>query len=254
MHPQLFGVVKSYGLLLAISFVLGIWLSVRRGRARGFNPDAIMDVCFAVLVSSLIGVRLFFVLTHLDEFHPWYLALEIWKGGLTLYGGIILATATVLWYGRRRGMAFLPLADVLAPQVALGIGITRIGCFLNGCCFGRPTDSWLGVVFPLTCEAGRETGGAALYPTQLFASLGGFLIWGLLLLWERRRTPKGATFGRFLILYGISRSVVDLFRDYEPGAIGPLGVTVSQWISIALIVGGIVLLATRRGEDARAAG
>ena len=104
------------------------------------------------------------------------------------------------------------------------------------------------MVFPAACEAGRLHPGEALHPAQIYSSLGGFLIWGLLLLWERRDRRVGGTFGRFLILYGLSRTVVDLFRDYEPSAVHALGLTTSQLISAALILAGLVVLA-RRGED-----
>ncbi len=253
MHPQLFGIVKSYGLLLALSFLVGIWLSVRRGQARGFDRDTIMDLCFTVMISSLVGVRLFFVLTHLGDFRPWYRVFFIWEGGLTLYGGILLATAAVLWSCRRRRLPFLRVADALAPQVVLGIGLTRIGCFLNGCCYGRPTASALGVVFPPTCEAGAVSHGAPLHPTQLYASAAGFLVWGLLLLGDRRPFRDGVVFARFLLLYGTARALEDLLRAYEPGAV-IAGVTVSQAISAALAMVGLALLihasrSGRRGRD-----
>lgn len=250
MHPQLFGIVKSFGTLLALSFVIGIWLSVRRGRRRGFAPDLVLDFCLTVMISSVIGVRLFYIFTHLADYDPWYEAFFIWKGGLKLYGGIILSILAVWFFCRRRRVDFLPLADVLAPQVALGIGITRLGCFLNGCCYGKPTDGPLGVSFPETCSAGWETGCASLHPTQLYASAGGFLVFGLLLLWERRDRSPGSTFSRFLILYGISRFVVDLFRYYAPGDMGPLGLTTSQWISLGLMgIGGWVLLSRRAARE-----
>ncbi len=92
MHPELFGFVKSFGLLLALSFALGMVLSVRRARPYGIPAETVLDLIFGVLVSSLIGVRLFYVLTHLGSFDPWYRAFFIWDGGLTLYGGIVLAT------------------------------------------------------------------------------------------------------------------------------------------------------------------
>ena len=246
MHPHLFGIIKSYGLLMAVSFVIGFWLSVRRGRQRGFDPNLVLDFCLAIMISSLIGVRLFYVLTHFDDFEPWYEMFFIWKGGLTLYGGILLATLTVWVFCRRRRIAFLPLADVLAPQVSLGIGITRLGCFLNGCCFGKPTDGPLGVRFPETCAAGWETGCAALHPTQLYSSAGGFLVFALLLLWERRSSFPGATFARFLAFYGVTRFLVDNFRYYPQADMGPLGLTISQCISIGLFVAGIWLLLIRR--------
>ncbi len=251
MHPQLFGLVKSYGLLLALSFLVGIWLSVRRGRARGFDRDTVLDMCFAVLISSLIGVRLFYVLTHLGDFHPWYRVFFIWEGGLTLYGGILTATAVVLWNCRRRRLPFLRLADALAPQVALGIGLTRIGCFLNGCCFGRATDSALGVVFPPTCEAGAVSHGAPLHPTQLYASAAGFLVWGLLVLGDRRPFRDGVVFARFLLLYGVARALEDLLRVYEPGAVVAGGLTLSQVISGVLAAAGLALLVRVQGSGRR---
>ncbi len=251
MHPVIFGFIKSYGLLLALSFLVGIWLSVRRGRRRGLSPDLVLDLCFAVLISSLIGVRLYFVLTHPGHFHPWYRALYIWEGGLTLYGGIIAATATVWWLCRRRKVPFLRMADVMAPAVVLGIGITRIGCFLNGCCFGRPTQGPLGVVFPPDCAAGwlcaRE---GALLPAQLFSSLGGFLAFALLLLLDRKRDPDGTTFGRFLVFYGVARFAVDFSRWYEPDMVPALGLSANQWISMALVAGGLLLLLVLRRRRA----
>lgn len=247
MHPHLIGPVKSFGFLLALSFVVGIVLSVRRGRSRGLDQTVVMDCAFTVLVASLVGVRVFFVLTHLSEFDPWYEMFMLWRGGLTLYGGIISAIVAVVWFCRRRGVPFLQMADVMAPQVVLGIGLTRIGCFLNGCCYGRPTDGPFGVVFPQSCPAGWDHPNEALLPAQLFASLGGFVVWGLLLLWERADDRRGGTFGRFLLFYGLTRFLVDLVRDYEPGAVLSMGLTLSQAISLSLmIVGTVVLVHSRR--------
>jgi phosphatidylglycerol:prolipoprotein diacylglycerol transferase len=248
MHPHLFGVVKSYGLMLAISFALGMWLSVRRGKPQGISAETVLDLIFGVLISSIIGVRALYVATHASEFDPWYRALFIWDGGLTLYGGILAATATVWWMCRRRGIPFLVIADNFAPGVMLGIGITRIGCFLAGCCFGNPTTCALAVHFPADAPASLTYGGRAVHPTQLYASAAGFAIFGLLLLAERRPAGRGATFGRFLALYGLARLVEDMFRYYEPSQM-LLGLSNQQWVSIALIAAGALVLvrAHRRG-------
>lgn len=242
MYPEIFGVIKSYGLLLAVSFILGLLLSVRRGRRYGLAPEPVMDLVFAVLVSSLVGVRLFYVLTHLGEFAPWYRAFFIWDGGLTLYGGILGAIAAVWWSTRRKGIPFLVIADTFSPGVALGIGITRIGCFLAGCCYGRPTDCSCGVHFPAGSPAWSQYGDVAVQPSQLYASLGGFAVFGLLLLWERFRFHRGATFGRFLVLYGLSRFLVDFTRYYEPDQVMLLGWSNNQWISLGFMVSGLVFL------------
>lgn len=253
MYPEIFGVIKSYGLMLAISFAVGLWLSIRRGRRHGIRSEDIVDLVFGVLVSSIIGVRLFFVLTHWGDFTPWYHAFFIWDGGLTLYGGIVLATLTVLVMARRRGIPFLVMADIFSPGVILGIGLTRIGCFMAGCCFGHPTDMGCGVTFPLDAPATRIFGQVPVHPSQIYASGGGFLIFALLLGLEKVWNYRGATFGRFLLFYGVSRFCVDFSRYYEPEQVLALGWSNNQWISIGLMIGGLVLLiagarAARRQE------
>ncbi len=242
MYPEIFGVIKSYGLLLATSFVLGMFLSIRRGRRYELDPETIMDLVFAVLVSSIIGVRLFYVLTHLGSFDPWYRLFFIWDGGLTLYGGILLAILAVWYMTRRKGIPFLVIADIFSPGVALGIGITRIGCFLAGCCYGMPTECGCAVTFPAGSPAWKQFGHVAVHPSQLYGSLGGFLVFGLLLLLERFSRFRGATFGRFLVLYGVSRFVIDFSRYYEPDQVMLFGWSNNQWISLGLIVAGCTIL------------
>ncbi len=251
MYPEIFGVIKSYGLMMAISFALGFWLSVVRGRKYDLSSEVILDLVFGVFVSSLIGVRLMFVLTHLGDFHPWYRVFFIWDGGLTLYGGIGLATLTVWFMTRRRNIPFLVMADIFSPGVILGIGITRIGCFLAGCCYGSPTDCACGITFPADAPASLQYGHVAVLPSQLFASAGGFIIFALLLLLERVSNYRGATFGRFLLLYGISRFAVDFSRYYEPEQIMMLGWNNNQWISVGMMLGGlaVIIIFARRAQN-----
>ncbi len=242
MHPELFGFVKSYGLMLSLSFALGMWLSVRRGQRYGIDSETILDLVFAVLVSSVIGVRALYVFTHLDYFSPWYRAFYLWDGGMTLYGGIVAATATVWYLTRRRGIPFLVMADIFSPGVILGIGITRIGCFMAGCCFGKPCSLGCAVHFPVDSPAWKQFGDVAVHPSQLYASGGGFLAFGLLLLLERFSHRRGETFARFLVLYGILRFVVDFSRYYEDNAVMALGWSSNQWVSLILILAGVGLL------------
>jgi len=242
MYPEIFGVIKSYGLLLAVSFVLGMLLSVKRGRKYNLSPDTIIDLVFAVLVSSIIGVRLFYVLTHLNSFHPWYRAFYIWDGGLTLYGGIIGAMAAVWYMTRRRGIPFLVIADTFSPGVVLGIGITRIGCFLAGCCYGMPTDCSCGVTFPAAAKVSLAFGHVPVHPSQLYGSAGGVLVFGTLLLLDKISHFRGATFGRFLVLYGGTRFAIDFSRYYEPDQVYLFGWSNNQWISLGLMTIGTVIL------------
>jgi len=242
VHPVLFGPVKSYGFLLALSFLAAIWLGVRRGRRRGMSSETVLDLVFIILVSSLVGVRLFYVVTHLGDFDSLLEVLVIWDGGLTLYGGIVAAIAATWWACRRRGLAFLGVADVLVPGLALGLGITRIGCFLAGCCYGEPCDLPWAVRFPAGAPATLTFGAVAVHPSQLYASAAGFAIFGALLLWERWPSPRGATFSRFLLLYAIDRFLVDFSRFYPPAQRGLLALSQNQWISLGLFTIGLGLL------------
>jgi prolipoprotein diacylglyceryltransferase len=122
MYPEIFGFIKSYGFMLALSFAIGLWLSIRRGRAHQVSSEHITDMVFGMLVAGIVGVRFFYVMTHLGDFHPWYRAFFIWDGGLTLYGGIIASTTVVYVLARRRGIPFLVMADIFSPGVLLGVG------------------------------------------------------------------------------------------------------------------------------------
>lgn len=245
MHPVIIGPLKTYGLLLAISFALGIWVAARRGRRAGVKVEHIYDLSFVILISSLVGVRLAYVLTHLSEFvGAWHRVFLINEGGLTLYGGIVGALAAGWIFCRRRGLGFLSIADIMLPSVALGIGITRIGCFMAGCCYGKPCDLPWAVQFPDGAPAVLRFGHVAVHPSQLYASAGGFLIFGLLLLWERRSRRPGETLGRFLILYGAQRFVVDFSRYYEQTQRLWFDWSNNQWLSLALMVFGLWMLMT----------
>lgn len=248
MHPVIFGPLKSYGLMLALSFVLGIWVAVRRGRSQGIARETIYDLSFVILVSSLVGVRLAYVATHWSEFSgQWLRIVMINEGGLTLYGGILGALLAGWFFCRRKGLDFSRMADIMLPSVALGIGITRIGCFLAGCCHGHACDLPWGVHFPEGAPATLQFGDVDVHPSQLYASAGGFLVFGLLLLWERWSWRPGETTGRFLLLYGAVRFLVDFTRYYEPTQRMLLDWSNNQWLSLALVLAGvaIVLLARR---------
>lgn len=243
MHPVLLGPIKSYGFLLAASFVVGIWLAVRRGRRRQIPPETIYDLSFVILLASIIGVRLFYVVTHLDEFSGrWLKVFAFPEGGLTLYGGLIMAVLASWVYCRKRKLSFLQVADLMLPSVALGIGITRIGCFLAGCCHGVPCDLPWAVRFPEHAPAARLFGPVGVHPAQLYSSAAGFAVFALLLWWERRSRRPGQTLGRFLALYGVARFGLDFSRYYDPAQRWLLGWSNNQWLSLGLLALGLAIL------------
>jgi phosphatidylglycerol:prolipoprotein diacylglycerol transferase len=146
-----------------------------------------------------------------------------------------------LVYVRRRGVAFLRMADIMAPSLGLGLMLTRVGCFLNGCCYGKPTELPIGVHFPDDTYVGHLFHGSAVHPTQLYSSLTGLLILVVLLLYDRTRRHEGQVFALYLMMDGAGRLVLDFFRYYEANVYVLGALTISQLISIGLVLLGVLL-------------
>jgi phosphatidylglycerol:prolipoprotein diacylglycerol transferase len=233
--------------MLALSFFLGILLAARRAPRYGLSQDLIFDTSLVIVFASILGARLLYVVFHREEMHRLLDIVALWSGGLTMYGGVLAAMGAVWVYLRRRDVPFLRMADVVAPSLALGLGLTRIGCFLNGCCYGKPTTGAWGVHFPADSYVHRLFDGAAVHPTQLYSSATGLVILAILLLWDRVHRPEGRVFALWLLLDAAGRFCLDFLRSYEANVYvaGPL--TVNQLICIGLFALGLLLFA-RRGS------
>ena len=156
--------------------------------------------------------------------------------GFVVYGGIIVGVLAAILYCRQKKLVFLDYFDLLVPSIAVAQGFGRIGCFLAGCCYGRETDSFLGVVFP---EHSMAPSGVKLLPTQLFSSAGDFLIMVILLLYSRKKRERGRTGALYMILYGIGRFLIEFLRADDRGTVGSL--STSQFISIGIVAVGLIL-------------
>jgi phosphatidylglycerol:prolipoprotein diacylglycerol transferase len=262
VHPILFRIgsyeVPSYGVALALGFALGIAVARRRARAVGLDEERVIDACMIALVTSIVGARALWIATHLELFRApnghWLDAVNPFAGrhyglaGLSMMGGVVLAAVASLGYLAWRHLPLLRTADVLAPSVLLGEGVTRIGCFLNGCCYGFPCDHFFCLRFPPGSGAAATYPGQTLHPTQLYASVLGFAgFFALSALW-RRRPADGVVLFVFLVWVGIQRIGVDSLRYYEPGAIWRLGawsLPASSVLAAALVGVGIAGLARR---------
>ena len=262
MHPEIFRIgslpIYSYGLMLVISFVLGIAVAQRRARRRGISSDAVLDVSTVILISSIVGSRILYVLFHVDEFKGrWLDTINITKGlaGLSMFGGILLAVVASFVYLHKRRIHLLNMSDAIAPSIALGVGITRLGCFLNGCCFGRPTSLPWGVSFPPGSVAWSVMRNTNIHPTQIYSSLLGFLIFGIALYIDRKVRKPGIIFLSVFLMYGLSRFLVDFLRYYEENnyaGIFGMELTSSQIFSLLFILGGMLglwLIERRSGGD-----
>ena len=260
MYPVLYKIgaleIRSYGLMLALSFLIGIYFSVRRAKKRNVDPNLIMDLSVILIISAIVGSRLFYVLFHLDEFrghwtdtfNPFQSDGQIGLAGLTVLGGIILCFISAYVYLRIKKHSFYVIADIMLPAVGFGIFLTRIGCFLNGCCFGLPCEGHhaLCVTFPFNSPAGSMFPNEALIPAQLYSSFYGLLIFFGLLFAEKWKKFDGFLMALFLVLYGVSRFTVDIFRYYEDSMVilrfGERGLSLNQGISLIFIIFGIILL------------
>lgn len=258
MHPNLLKIgpliIRSYGLMLALAFLIGTYLAMGRAKKVGIDPPKILTFSVIIIISAIVGARLFYVLFHLSEFteHPLEVISPFQDSriigifGLTLYGGLILAILMSLWYAKLKELPPLKVMDIFAPSVALGIAVTRIGCFLNGCCFGKPSSLPWAISFPLDSPAGFTFPGVRLHPTQLYSSLYGLAIFGVLLSLERSRRPDGTIFWSFITFYGIARFGVDFLRYYEKAMTlvqsGKINLNVNQGISLIFLFLGIYML------------
>jgi phosphatidylglycerol:prolipoprotein diacylglycerol transferase len=262
VHPEIFHWgflhVRSYGLMLAVAFLIGTWVAVRESRRLGLDEDKIVTMILVVLVSSVLGARALYVVEHIQEFRrEWGSMLALWQGGLTLYGGVVAGTTAGLVAAKRLGLPVWTAADALAPSFALGAAFGRVGCFLNGCCYGRPTQLPWGVVFPPESFAGLEFGPAAVHPSQLYFAVAGLALFGIAWTLRRRLTVPGTLFWTVIVLFALVRIPLDLTRAYEPEAVvahaGAIDVTESQLTSLALaLFGTLMILRLRRRIAAHA--
>jgi phosphatidylglycerol:prolipoprotein diacylglycerol transferase len=259
--PGLDWPIYGYGTMVLVGFLLGYLLVIRGARREGIPPEKIQDLPIWMVLSGLLGARLFyFIQFYSEEFSSgrWTRLFRIWEGGLVFYGGLILGASAFLLYCRRHRLPVLPMLDVMAPATALGLGFGRIGCFLNGCCWGKVCDAAhpLAVRFPegsppaLASPPSPEGLSSWLHPTQLYSSANAFLL--ALLLWViwRRRPAPGTVAGLLFLLYGLSRYSLERLRGDH--AVGEGLSTVSQLISsggILLGVGLIVLARWGRGAN-----
>ncbi len=249
MFPKLFDLgpltVYSYGVLLAAAYLGGLQFALVRARQRGLDAARIMDLGIYIIVSALVGAKLLLVVVDLDHFiqNPGDLMSLVRSGGV-FYGGLLLAVAVGLWYVRKHKLPTWQVGDVVAPGIAFGHVVGRFGCFLAGCCYGKPTDLPWGVVFtnPLAAENVGTPLGIHLHPTQLYEAGAELVILVLLLAFERKGRPfPGRTFWGYMLVYGISRFIIEIFRGDPRGMVFD-GVSTSQFISLLIVPVSLVML------------
>jgi phosphatidylglycerol---prolipoprotein diacylglyceryl transferase len=253
----------AYGTMLCLSVIIGRLLAMRLAERAGMDP-ALTDRCIAwTLVGACVGARLLYVVTNLDQFDSVLDVFKWWKGGLVAYGGFLGGLAGTWAFSRRHRMNVLAWIDAVTPSLCLGLMLTRIGCFLAGCDFGRPWNGPLAVTFPAGSLASQQQAAQGLlpspmmpslpvHPTQLYESAVGLILLLLVLVVRRRQTAPGQPFVAFVLGYSICRYGIEVFRaDLDRGAVGPF--SASQFIAIVTFLAAAAFLWTRgRSHPARA--
>jgi phosphatidylglycerol:prolipoprotein diacylglycerol transferase len=248
MYPRLLELgpitVYTYGVLLAAAYLLGLKLAMVRAKSRGLDEARVLDLGIYIIISALIGAKLLLFVTDFQTFKndPREL-LTLARSGGVFYGGLILAVVVALWYIRRVGLPLWTTCDMFAPGIALGHVIGRFGCLFAGCCYGKPTTEPWGITF--TDQFARDNVGTPLgvplHPTQLYEAGAELLILVFLLTTERKGRPfAGRTFWLYMLLYAVSRYVIEFFRGDERGTVGIF--STSQFISVILAPLAIVML------------
>lgn len=253
VHPIAFKLgtwpIHWYGVLVACGFVAGLWTATRRGALYGLKPDQVGDSGPWIIIGTLIGARGLYVATYWKESfagQPWHEIFMVQHGGLIFYGGLIGAGLGIIFYCRFRHVPLWKLADALAPSVALGYVFGRIGCLMNGCCYGRECSLPWAIRYPANNLSSLPTD--PVHPTQIYDSLLSLVLYAFLAWLYRRKKFDGQIFAGYLICYAFTRSFVEYFRgDYTLGHIYGGFLTPAQLVSVGILAAGVALAVVLRG-------
>lgn len=223
--------IYTYGVILAIAFTAGMFIAARESKIQGEDPEKVLDLTFYILLSSLLGARLLYVIVEWDLFKDKPLEIiKIWKGGFVYFGGLFLGILAVSIYCRLRKMNLWRVLDILSISLAFGYFIGRWACFSAGCCYGKPTDLPWGIVFH--DELAIAPTGVRLHPTQIYMSLNSLLLFFILIYLRRQKIFNGQLALFYLIYYSVTRFLIEFLRGDPRGWVIENYLSTSQFISI----------------------
>lgn len=237
--------VHGYGFMIGLGVIFCIVMGLYRAKKYNLSQDAILDIGIYCIIIGYLGAKLLYIFVEFDAFLKDPLSV-LGSTGFVVYGGISTGVLAGVLYCRIKKLNFFEYFDLLAPSIALAQGFGRIGCFLAGCCYGMETDSCLGVVFPADSLA---PAGVKLLPTQLFSSVGDFLIMFILLLFYKKRKYNGSVGVLYMVLYAVGRFFIEMLRSDSRGDIGAL--STSQFISVIILALAGILYAWIRKKSLR---
>lgn len=227
--------IRWYGVMIAISVIFGIFYTRKELKKLGVSDDTFFDYAIWVIIVGIIGARLFYIFGNIPLYyftHPWRI-FYLWEGGLSYLGIVVFGFIFSYFYWKKRGNLFYKVTDIVSIPLAFGWAIGRIGCTLNGCCYGKPT----GLPFPFSIVFKDPESfapiGIPLYPTQILLSITGFITLFILLKYRKRIKVEGGVFSLFLVLYAIFTFLIEFLRgDHTP----IFGLTASQWGTFLVVI------------------
>jgi len=247
MHPILidFGFIKipTYGFFIFLSYLISLWYLLRICKDYGVDRKVVEELSFYSVIFGFIGAKIFYIVTFFNQFgNSFYekfknvFSLDNIRSGFVFYGGIIFAGFYFYFYSKKNKLDFLKVSDLFARVLPLSYAIGRIGCFFAGCCHGKPTSSIFGVRFrdPM-CSVLPEYLGVRIHPTQIYESVGNFLIFFILIRVSYKKRSDGFILFTYLILYSLLRFIVEFFRGDDRGSFY-FGFSQAQIISIILVI------------------
>lgn len=244
MYPVLFQIgslkVHSFGLMLMLAVIVAVAWSVREGKRRGIREEDILDTGIVLFVAGLIGARGLYILLHPNEFSGPGQWLHIWEGGISFHGCLVTGALAMAWMSWRRRINLISLMDAAAPGVALGYSIGRVGCLLNGCCYGGKCDLPWAMQFRDAGALGGLTPPS--HPTQIYSSVAGLLIFGFLAWYSPRQKHPGQLALMFLFLYSVYRFILEFFRKGVSAIVVTNGLTQAQIGSMVIAAISLALL------------
>jgi phosphatidylglycerol:prolipoprotein diacylglycerol transferase len=244
MHPfiEIFGIkIPAYGVMLLLAVFTAYMSMVYFSKIERLELEKLEKLFIAEFISALLGARVFYVIEHHKSFFPQF--FEVWKGGLDFFGGLVFALITLLVGIRVLKLPMWKVFDIAGVSVIFAHSVGRLSCWLAGCCYGKPTDLPIGVVFPPGAVA---PSGISLYPTQVMEATGNFLGFVLLYYLYRRKPFDGFIGALYLIYYGTERFLLEFIRGVTPPIPG-IGLTWNQIVCLlAVLIGlGIILYRLR---------